>query len=163
MVSRDFSIINSCLFTFCRRLSLSKTSNTPRAAAHEIGEAPNVLPIPASWTESIILDLPTTAARGKPPPIPLAKVTISGSTFTFVAPNISPVLPNPVWTSSKINKMLCFLVISLSFLRNPLDAGMYPPSPSWISTTIAAISLGSIFFEIKFWSCFITLSSDIPL
>jgi hypothetical protein len=46
--------------------------------------------------ESIISLLPTTAARGKPPAIPLAKVAISRVTLTVFPTNISPVLPNPV-------------------------------------------------------------------
>ena len=90
--------------------------------------------------ESIISLFPTTAANGKPPAIPLAKVVISGETPTVFAPNISPVLPKPVWTSSKINNMPFFLAIFFNSCKKYFEEGIYPPSPSCISTTNAATS-----------------------
>ena len=108
-------MISDCLVAFSKIFSLSKASNTPRAAAHETGDAPKVLPIPASCIESMISDFPKTAASGNPPAIPLARVTISGTTLTVSAPNIFPVRPKPVCTSSKINKIFFSLHISLKF------------------------------------------------
>ena len=72
---------------------LLETLLRTKAAAQDTGEAPNVLPIPASWIESIISLFPTTAARGNPPAIPFARVAKSGVTPTVLAQNISPVLP----------------------------------------------------------------------
>ena len=86
-------IISACFIALPNIFSLSKASNTPKAAAHETGEAPKVLPIPASWIVSIISALPNTAASGNPPAIPFANVTKSGLTPTVSAPNILPVRP----------------------------------------------------------------------
>ena len=90
---------SDCFVAFSKIFSLSKASNTPKAAAHEKGDAPKVLPIPASCIESMISDFPKTAASGNPPAIPLARVTISGTTLTVSAPTISqpPLAPTLIF------------------------------------------------------------------
>ena len=51
--------------------------------------------------------------------MPLAMTRMSGSTSQCWTANISPVRPNPVWTSSAMSRMPCWRVISRSRGRKP--------------------------------------------
>src|ERR1700759_3428504 len=48
-----------------------------------------------------------TAASGSPPAMPLAVVTMSGTTPSCSQANQSPVRQNPVWISSAMNTIPC--------------------------------------------------------
>ena len=80
------------------------TSRTAIPTALAKGLPPNVLKWSACESVAAILGVVTTAAIGKPLPIPFAIVTISGIIPWPSNPQkCSPVLPNPVWTSSETN------------------------------------------------------------
>ena len=55
----------------------------------------------------MISALPTTPAIGKPPAMPLAKVTRSGSTPACSMQNHFPQRPIPAWISSSMSTMPC--------------------------------------------------------
>ena len=84
--------------------------------------------------------LEMTPLSGKPPPMPLPTVMMSGTTPSCSAPHISPVRPNPVIISSARSSAPCSLAIAWMARRKPGGGTMLPAVP-WIgSTMIAAIS-----------------------
>src|ERR1700726_4934023 len=58
-------------------------------------------------------------ASGRPPAMPLAVVTMSGTTPSWSQANQSPVRQNPVWISSATNTIPCWPQNSPSPGRNP--------------------------------------------
>mmetsp|Transcript_27549 Transcript_27549/g.70159 ORF Transcript_27549/g.70159 Transcript_27549/m.70159 type:complete len:202 (+) Transcript_27549:459-1064(+) len=90
----------TCLQCSCRR-SWSTTRSTARPPALHTGLPPYVLKCSLPAMEAAISGVVTTAARGRPLPMPLAMVTMSGVTPWFWKPQYAePVRPNPVCTSS---------------------------------------------------------------
>ena len=71
--------------------------------------------------------------------VALAIVIISGVTPNSSAPNLEPVLPQPVMTSSKIKSIPCLSQISLSFCKYPFGGTKVPVDPAIGSTIHAAI------------------------
>jgi hypothetical protein len=76
---------------------------------------------------------PVTAASGRPPAMPLAVVTRSGTTPSCSQANQSPVRANPVCTSSATNTMPLRRQYSASPARKPGAGTTNPPSP-WIGS-----------------------------
>ena len=70
---------------------------------------------------------------------------MSGVTPNSWAANGEPVLPQPVITSSKINRMPCLLQISLSRFKYPFGGTKIPVEPAMGSTMQAAISPLNLF------------------
>ena len=64
---------------------------------------------------------------------------MSGVTPNSCAPNADPVLPHPVITSSKINKILCLSQSSLNLCKYPTGGTRVPVDPAIGSTIHAAI------------------------
>ena len=95
------------------------TSRVAFAAAHETTLPPYVPP----WVPGFHAAMSSARARipdsGSPDAMPLAMTRMSGSTSQWRTANISPVRPNPVWTSSAMSRMPCWRVISRSLGRNP--------------------------------------------
>ena len=85
---------------------------------------------------------PVTAASGSPPAMPLAVVTMSGTTPSCSQANQSPVRQNPVWISSAMNTIPFSRQNSASPGRNPSGGTTNPPSP-WIGSMIRAATLSS--------------------
>ena len=83
--------------------SSSIALKTALPPAEHTGFPPKVLKCSRCDIFFAISSVVTTAARGKPLPMPLAIVTMSGTTPWFSNPqNLVPVLPKPVCTSSAI-------------------------------------------------------------
>ena len=77
------------------------TSSTARPAADTSGLPPKVLMWSLCARAAAISEVVATAASGRPLPMPLAIVTISGMTPERSKPQkLSPVRPKPVCTSS---------------------------------------------------------------
>ena len=74
--------------------------------------------------------------------MPLAVVTMSGTTPSCSQANQSPVRQNPVWISSAMNTIPCSRQNSASPGRNPSGGTTNPPSP-WIGSMIRAATLSS--------------------
>jgi len=114
---------------FSTRFSSSMTSIVARAAVQVTGLPPNVeivLPCMLSATSGVAI----VAPMGTPLAMPLAKVMMSGSTPQCSMPNIlPPVRPQPVCTSSQINKPPYFLMIPTISLTYSLGGVMKPPTP----------------------------------
>lgn len=80
------------------------TSKTEIPTVHATGFPPKVLKWPALVNAFATSGVVTTAASGKPLPIPLAIVTISGLIPCISKPQkCSPVLPKPVCTCQNTN------------------------------------------------------------
>ena len=71
-----------------------------------------------------------------------AIVIISGCTLYLFAPNASPVLPNPVITSSNTNTIPCLSHVALSFSKYPFGGTRVPVDPAIGSTKQPAIDSG---------------------
>lgn len=89
----------------CKLLACSPSSSmafkTALPPAEHTGFPPKVLKCSRCDIFLAISSVVTTAARGNPLPMPLAIVTMSGTTPWFSNPqNLVPVLPKPVCTSS---------------------------------------------------------------
>ena len=117
----------------------------------------------------------TMAANGNPFPIPLAMVTMSGTTSCASKPQKwSPVLPKPVWTLKKIFHCIIFtqldclhtssemqtppssLALLNAFLRYPFGYWTVPPTP-WIDSAKNAAKLWPLGSE------YLTTSSNWPM
>ena len=81
--------------------SAAITRSTALAAAQARGFPPKVVPWSPICTVLATAALHRKAATGKPPPRPLARVTMSGTTGSCWYPSGVPVRPIPVWTSSQ--------------------------------------------------------------
>ena len=66
-------------------------------------------------------------------------VKISGVTPNACDPKASPILPQPVITSSKIKRIPCLSQIVLSFCKYPFGGTRVPVDPATGSTIQAAI------------------------
>ena len=78
-------------------------SRTASAAAQATGLPPKVVPWLPGSSSAPAAPTATVAPIGKPPPRPLARVTMSGVTPWPLGSwwaNQAPVRPMPVWTSS---------------------------------------------------------------
>ena len=81
-----------------------------------------------------------TALRGKPPPMPLPTVMMSGTTPSCAEPHIRPVRPKPVIISSAMRSAPWSWAMACTARRKPSGGTMLPAVP-WIgSTMMAAIS-----------------------
>ena len=99
------------------------------------------------FMQSRISGLQRVKPIGNPPAIPLARHIISGVVFQFCPAHIFPVLPNPVWISSKINTRLLRSQISLISCKIPSSGTMIPVSPcigSTITVPILSSNISSI-------------------
>ncbi len=67
----------------------------------------------------------------------LANEKMSGSTPKCSNDHHFPVVPKPVWTSSKISRNSCSSASSRSLFRNSARKWLSPPSP-WIGSTMSA-------------------------
>src|SRR5262249_57653070 len=82
----------------------------------------------------------TTAERGKPPPMPLPTVMMSGTTPSCSAPHMSPVRPKPVIISSAMRRAPASLATCWTARRKPGGGMTLPAVPCIGSTMMAAIS-----------------------
>ena len=120
------------------RSSSSIVAMAPSAAAQATGLPPYVPPRPPPCGASIISARPTTAASGRPPAMPLATVTRSGTTPSCSQANQAPVRHMPDWISSATNTTPLSRHQSAIAARNPGAGTTKPPSPSTGSITTQA-------------------------
>lgn len=113
----------------CKLLACSPSSSmafrTARPPAEHTGFPPKVLKCSRRDMVFAISSVVTTAAKGKPLPMPFAIVTISGTTPWFSNPqNLVPVLPNPVCTSSAMQTppaaLTCYKISNITFAKRSL-------------------------------------------
>ena len=79
------------------------------------------------------------APIGNPPPIPFAVESISGLILDHWYEKSFPVLPTPVCTSSKINKIFFLSHNFLKPSKHSFGTTLMPPSPKIGSIIIAAV------------------------
>src|SRR5476649_798293 len=131
---RSSESCNNCAFRYSPR---SRTpSRKPGAVSCEITEKPaaviNGLPLyvppwsPGSKHATSLVE--SSAANGTPPPMPLPKVMMSGSTPDNSYANKVPARPQPLCTSSTIISNPCFFVSARKACMNSRVAGITPPS-----------------------------------
>ena len=94
-------------WTWSRKPSASTTSSTALPTAMASGLPPKVVP----WLPAVMPRAASAVARqtpsGKPPPMPLAALMMSGATPDHSWANSLPVRPTPVWTSSMMSRRPC--------------------------------------------------------
>ena len=95
------------------------TSSVALAAAHDTTLPPYVPPCVPGFQAAMSSARARIPDSGSPDAMPLAMTRMSGSTSQCWTANISPVRPNPVWTSSAMSRMPCWRVISRSRGRKP--------------------------------------------
>src|SRR6266542_3960026 len=139
--SRSPSIRNlPTVRALCWRSSSSRCSRFASATVEDSGLPPNV-EIELALSESTISWRPSTAPMAMPLPRPLAMTMASGWTsYPSIPQYVSPVRPNPVWTSSEMNGIPNSSRMPFTIPKYSGGGVTNPPTPWMGSEIIAATS-----------------------